>query len=237
MQLVHRKVDWSAVLSGPYCSDVPLLTSPAYTERQTVVAQVTLHQRTPMTENEVEYVEMVVLLILRRRLHASVWCVPDPLAPALATFQLSHKPRDEEKVSALNKGNPCDGIRCEYALMDQRGGGPTIPPAGTPLHFFFDENAILLVDMSNKEAAEKCQVVFALQSNYTEAIVSEKQPYKLVLTCQAPSFVLDVPVVLRERLTCMKVARAIHALSKIWREKAFNLIDELLLAPPPVAVK
>ena len=188
-------------------------------------AGLSIVNRPAKDEDELEFIELMLFCTVRIKFFREIYGAVDPALKRMDQFSVRRKPRDDVVGRDLRKQCDVDGVKCEYS--PDINDGATVPSPGTAMYLFLDNNDVLLVE-PNRDVPDKCQVVFSLQANYTECIISNKQLFKLILQFEGPFSKFKVPLVFRDRAVCQRVAFTIHNQSRQWREYASQFVRSFI---------
>ena len=213
------------VIPEPFRIKDELKCSNYVTLRSVYMCGMDISLRAPLGEDELEFVEVMAFLFVRRYYYQVFLCGKvDPITEMLEPFQPRSKPLTVVDTEELAKRCMHDGIRCEYA---PRSTDLDATPPGTTLFLFVDDREVVVV-RPDLQAPNKGTVVFALQLFYTDALVGEQSKFRLSVVSRSPSFFLEVGLAFRDRRICQLAAKLVNERSRERRKAACTAVSGLL---------
>lgn len=207
--------------------------------QQRAINNVPLHRRTPQDEDEVEYVEVAAWVLLRQVLFRCFLGEPeDPLLASLKKFEARRHSRDEVRAWELAASVSSPGVRCEFT-PDHADTLPTGSDASHPLapgsvlYMYVDGGDIFFVEPFKDPAKVNAgMIVFALRALYSEALIHNKQLFRLIVVQEAPQSSIRVSVVVRDRTVAQRVAQRVQGAAAASKHDAAALVWRFLMDDP-----
>ncbi|CUG92656.1 Hypothetical protein, putative [Bodo saltans] len=207
--------------------------------QQRAMSNVPLHRRTAQDEDEVEYVEVAAWVLLRHVLFRGVLKCEDPLFASLKMFEAKRHTRSEVRAWELSSTVTSPGVRCEFTPDHQdttpAGADATAPPLlpGSVLYLYVDGGDIFFVEPFKDPAKVNVgSIVFSLRALYSEALIHNKQLFRLIVVQETPQASTRVSIVVRDRTVAQRVAQCIQGAAALAKHNAAALVWRLLMDDP-----
>eukprot|EP00759_Apiculatamorpha_spiralis_P047377 PhF_6_TR43110/c0_g1_i1/m.65885/K19513/CLEC16A; protein CLEC16A len=201
----------------------PVVVRPE-TQLPEVLKKVPLPNRCALTLDEMEVVEILAFLTIRKW-YCVFMGVPDVIPKVCQRNKARYTSGTEVNTSDL--GDKCNmvGVRCQYCPVtaaDERDKAAYVAPTapGTVLYLFLEGDVVLLVEPSTSTLG-KGTITFCFPVFFTEAVIDPKFAFKLTLRCESAVHQALCCVVLafRDTTTAQAVARHVNGASQTVRKK------------------